>query len=342
LIRWATLAAATVAVGFAADAAGIASPALFAALVVGLVAAVAGHVHAEVPRPLALAAQAVVGVALGLLMRASTLTAVGSSWFAVLGVSFATLALTVAAGALLARHEAVDTPTAALGMVAGGASGIVAMAGELGADDRLVAVMQYLRVLVIVLLSPVLVPLIFGVGHPTAASGGDHGDALVGAALAVGLGAVGALAGRAVRLPAGSLLGPLLLAAGLTLTGVTDGVQVPGVVQDLAFAVIGLQVGLRFTPEALRRAGRLVLPTLVAIVGLVAACAVLAVPLAAAADVKYLDAYLATTPGGLYAVLATAVGIGANTTFVLAVQILRLFVMLLAAPPLVRVMVARR
>ena len=49
-----------------------------------------------------------------------------------------------------------------------------------------------------------------------------------------------------------------------------------------------------------------------------------------------LDAYLATTPGGLYAVLPIAYGSGADTTFVLAVQGLRLFAMVLAAPAVVR------
>jgi len=47
-----------------------------------------------------------------------------------------------------------------------------------------------------------------------------------------------------------------------------------------------------------------------------------------------LDGYLATTPGGLFAVLATAVGSGADTTLVLAVQVLRLVVMLAVAPVL--------
>ena len=46
-------------------------------------------------------------------------------------------------------------------MVAGGASGIVGISDELGADDRLVAFMQYLRVLLIVLLTPVLVAVFF-------------------------------------------------------------------------------------------------------------------------------------------------------------------------------------
>jgi hypothetical protein len=48
------------------------------------------------------------------------------------------------------------------------------------------------------------------------------------------------------------------------------------------------------------------------------------------------DAYLATTPGGLFAVLAVAFGAGANTTFILAVQALRLLVMVLLAPVVVR------
>ena len=49
-----------------------------------------------------------------------------------------------------------------------------------------------------------------------------------------------------------------------------------------------------------------------------------------------LDSYLATTPGGLYAVLAVAFGAGANTTFIVAVQSLRVFAMVLLAPVAVR------
>ena len=55
-----------------------------------------------------------------------------------------------------------------------------------------------------------------------------------------------------------------------------------------------------------------------------------------AAGVSLLDAYLATTPGGLYAVLPIAYGSGADVAFVLAVQGLRLFAMVLAAPVVVR------
>lgn len=335
--RWAALAAATLALGLVVGALGLPAPGLFAALLVGLAAALRGP-RVALPRAGMLAAQAVVGAALGLLLRADTLRAVGAHWAPVLGVSLLTLALTVVAGVVLARVAPVDAPTAALGMIAGGASGIVAMSGDLGADDRLVALMQYLRVLVIVLLTPLLVPLAFPGEHATTAGGGGggSGDVLAGVGVTVLAAVVGAALARAVQLPAGSLLGPLLVAGALALAGPADGLVVPGALQEIAFAVIGLQVGLRFTPEAVRTAGRLLLPTLAAIAAILLACAGLGALLAPLAGVSFLDGYLATTPGGLYAVLATAVSAGADSTFVLAVQVLRLFVMLLAAPPIVR------
>ena len=70
-----------------------------------------------------------------------------------------------------------------------------------------------------------------------------------------------------------------------------------------------------------------------------ATCFGLAVLLDLATSATLLDAYLATTPGGLYAVLAAAFGSGADTTFVLAVQTLRVLVMVLLAPAMVRILV---
>jgi hypothetical protein len=124
------------------------------------------------------------------------------------------------------------------------------------------------------------------------------------------------------------------VASALTLAGVEF--VVPPVLRELSFALIGLQVGLRFTLETLRLLGRLLLPVLAALFGLLVGCFGLAVLLHLTAPISLRDAYLATTPGGLYAVLAVAFGAGANTTFILAVQGLRLLVMVLLAPLAVR------
>jgi uncharacterized membrane protein AbrB (regulator of aidB expression) len=71
------------------------------------------------------------------------------------------------------------------------------------------------------------------------------------------------------------------------------------------------------------------------------ACALLAVVLDVTTSVSFRDAYLATTPGGLYAVLAVALGAGANAAFILAAQGLRLLVMVLLAPVVVRWLLRR-
>jgi hypothetical protein len=333
---WTLLLLLTAAASGAVAVGGIPGPALFAGLVVGVGWALFGRgPKLDVPAPAFTAAQAVIGVQIGLYLQLDTLRAISGDWLPVAAVSLLTLVATLLAGLGLARVTKLDAPTASLGMVAGGASGIVAISRELGADDRLVAIMQYLRLLVIVMLVPLLASVAFG----ASTGGGDDGTPIAsvdGIALTVGGSIVGVLAARALRVPAGALLGPMIVVGALALTGAVEGVRVPEVLQQPAFAAIGLQVGLRFTPDSLRRARDTLLPVLASIVVLIAVCAALGWLLAELAGVSQLDGYLATTPGGLYAVLATAVASGANATFVLAVQSLRLFVMVLAAPPIIR------
>lgn len=342
-VAWLSLGAATAAAAVGLDAIGLPSSALFAAMVVGLAIALWRPGRLAMPEPAFVAAQSIVGVAIGSYLQASSLSAVAGDWLPVTLVSAATLAVSLLAGAALSRTTGLDRPSAALGMIAGGAAGIVTMTRDLGGDDRLVAFMQYLRVLVVVVLTPLLTALAFPGHHaaagaaPAAPAVGDLEDWL----LTLVIVAVGALAARAVRLPAAALLGPMILSGALTLTLPEGTFVVPGALQQLAFAVIGLQVGLRFTTATLREVGRLLAPVAIGVIGLLIACFALALVLEATTSVSLLDAYLATTPGGIYAVLALAFGAGANTTFILAVQGLRVVVMVLLAPLAVRRLVSR-
>ena len=342
---WIAIAGGVVAGGVALDAIGLPSSYLFAALLIGLAIALArpGSVGMH---PLAFrASQAVAGVSLGAYLQVEALRAVAGSLAPVLLVSAGTLGLSLAAGAILARTTPLDPPTAALGMIAGGASGIVGMSGELGADDRLVAFMQYLRVLVVVLLTPIGIVVLFGGEHGSRAAPPPPSSGLLGEpwewALTAGLALAGAWAARRLRITAGVLLGPMVLTGAVVLAGVAAGFAVPDLLGQTAFALIGLQVGLRFTPDTVRLLGRLTVPVLLAIAGLLIASFGLAVLLDLTTSATLLDAYLATTPGGLYAVLAVAFGAGADTTFIVAVQSLRVVAMVLLAPLAVRWMLQR-
>ena len=330
--------AAAVAVTLAFGVVDLPSPALFGGLLAGLARALGGRRRLAVPEPGTTAAQGLIGVSIGALVDLDTLAAIGRDWLPVLLVTVGTLVLSVLAGLLMRLQPGVSPVTGAFAMIAGGASGITAMSRELGADDRMVAVLQYLRVLLVVVLMPVTATVVFGAdpgarGTTVAEAGPGWPAGLLFAAVCL---LTGAPLARLLRIPVPSLLGPMLVAVALDLGGLSGGADVPSPLESAAFLVIGLMVGLDFSRASLRTIGRALPLALAVLLGLVAACAGMGALLAATTGADALDAYLATTPGGLYVVLATAQDSGADATFVLAVQVLRLFGMVFSAPLLAR------
>ncbi|MCV7299675.1 AbrB family transcriptional regulator [Mycobacterium barrassiae] len=342
LLRWSLLVAVTIGVTYPLDLLGVPSAALFAALAVGIVLALLALAPSRIPRPAGVAAQGVLGVYIGTMVQENALDALAPHWPIVLIVAVATLALSVVCGAVLAMHRDITPLTGSLALVAGGASGLVAIARELGGDDRVVSVVQYLRVALVTASMPVLVTLIYHAdrSHPSATMPqSESAPWYLSIGMLIALVVVGATVGRWIRLPGAGLLGPLALTVVLEVTGLSFGLSVPVVLVQVGYAVIGWQAGLAFTRDSLRAVGRM-LPTAIGlIVVLSIATAGLGVLLSRVAGVSLLDGYLATSPGGVYAVLATAVETGSDVTFIIAAQVVRILLMLFAAPLLAHSMV---
>jgi len=338
-MRWVLLVLVTVGVTVPLDLLGVPSAALFAALLVGVALAIARLAPTAVPRRAGLAAQGVLGVYIGTMVHSDALGALGSDWPVVLALSVVTLLLSVVAGALLGLRRDVSALTGSLALVAGGASGLVAIARELGGDDRIVAVVQYLRVAVITAAMPVVVTLVFHAERSAATAPATDLHAApwyVSLAMLAALALVGSVAGRLIRLPGAGLLGPMALTIVFELTGLSFGLAVPDLLVTVSYMLIGWQAGVAFTRESLRAIERLLPAALGLIILLNVATAGLGVVLAKLTGVSMLDGYLATSPGGIYAVLATAVETGSNVTFIIAVQVVRILLMLFAAPMMAR------
>ncbi|MGW0036479.1 AbrB family transcriptional regulator [Gordonia sp. NPDC003376] len=357
--RWILLIALTAAGTLLLELADVDAAALFAGLVVAAVLAIAGCAPRAavttapeaasdpdddnpdddspdtpiVPRSAFLSAQGILGVFIGTMADPDTLSGLGSSWFPVLVMGLGTLALSVAGGTLLGLHKQVDTLTGALALVAGGASGLVALTRELGGDERMVAVVQYLRVALVTVTIPVISSWVFGASSAQVTAAGptlvDQAWGLLLLAVCIG---IGAPLGRRVRLPAAGLLGPMALTTVAELTGIAGDAAVSPVLPAVAYAVIGWQAGLGFTLARLRAIGRVLPLAVVLIIGIGVGCALLGVLLSAWTHESLFDCYLATTPGGIYAVLAAATAAGGNVAFVVAAQILRVLLMLFVAP----------
>ncbi|MEP9383520.1 AbrB family transcriptional regulator [Nocardioides sp. KR10-350] len=312
------------------------SPVLFGALGGGMAQALTSPVRLELPHPVARLGQGLVGVTIGTMISFSALASMGSDSPTIIAVTLGTVVVSLVAGRLLALREDVSQMTGAFAMIVGGASGVVAVARDLGADDRVVTVVQYLRVFVVLLIMPVVTAVVF---RPERGQGSlsTRDTALLPslAYVVVSLG-VGLLVAAVVPVATASLLGPLLVAAVVASAGWLGPVGVPAPLQWLAYGLIGVQVGLRFTRESLAAIARMLPAVLGIMVAMVAATAAMGAVLAVVTPVDGLTAYLATTPGGLFAVLATAADSGSDVTYVMAVQLVRLLVILLCTPLLAR------
>lgn len=342
MLKWALLLVVTAAVTIPLDLLGVPSAALFAALAVGVVLALLALAPSRVPRPAGVAAQGVLGVYIGTMVQQDAVDALGSDWPIVVAIAVATLLISVVAGALLGLRRDVTPLTGSLALVAGGASGLVAIARELGGDDRVVSVVQYLRVALVTASMPVVVALIYHADKSHVASVFTETDTApwyLSIGMVIALVLVGATVGKLVRMPGAGLLGPLALTVVLELTGTSFGLSVPMVLVQAGYMLIGWQAGLAFTRESLRAIGRMLPLALGLIFALTIATAGLGVVLARFTGLTPLEGYLATSPGGVYAVLATAVETGSNVTFIIAAQVLRILLMLFAAPFLARAVV---
>ncbi|SFB99366.1 hypothetical protein SAMN04487968_10319 [Nocardioides terrae] len=318
--------------------AGLPSAVMFGSLLGGIVHALTSETDLRLPPSSFRLGQALVGVIVGSSVSLDALRAMGHQAVAIGLVTVGTTLISLAAGALLALRRDVSRVTGAFAMIAGGASGVVALARDLGADDRVVTVVQYLRVLLVLLMMPLITTVVFHPEHGVGTLGTEQTHLGPDLAYVVATLVVGVALARLIPITSSILLAPLAVGAVLASSGWLGTVEVPVPLQWLAYALIGVQVGLRFTRSSVASITRMLPVVVLLMVGMIVATALMGSLLALLTPVDGLTAYLATTPGGLFAVLATAADSGSDTTYVMAVQLVRLLVILAFTPLLARML----
>jgi membrane AbrB-like protein len=213
------------------------------------------------------------------------------------------------------------------------------LAEAYGADVRLVAFMQYLRVMCVTSVAS-LVASLAGQQHPAAAIVWFPPVDWFSFAATLAVASLGVISAKVFRIRAGAVLLPLIVGVVLSSTGVLH-IELPPWFLAVSYALLGWSIGLRFTRESVAHCARALPRVLAAILLLIAACGVVGQLLAKAAGVDPLTAYLATTPGGLDVAAIIASDSDVDVPFVLSMQFARIVIVLVTGPSLARFLAAR-
>ncbi|MDQ6436792.1 AbrB family transcriptional regulator [Mesorhizobium sp. LHD-90] len=312
-----------------------------AALLIGpmlvAIAAGTGGATIRVSRPLFGLGQAVVGCLVAASIEVEVFSSFASDWPIILVSVLSTLAASSFLGWSISRLRILPGSTAVWGSAPGGATAMVLMAEAFGADARLVAFMQYLRVVMVTLAAAFVARLWI---DPSAMVVPEHAwfpplDWPAFAATVL-VAAVAGWIGKLLRLPSPYFLGAALIAMALHL-GAGVPFQIPEWLKAASYIVVGCSIGLNFTRAVVWNALRVLPQVMLSILLLMGFCGAIAWLLSHELGIDPLTAYLATSPGGLdsVAIIATAAS-NVNLSLIMALQSARLIFVLLFGPALVR------
>lgn len=202
---------------------------------------------------------------------------------------------------LLARLSHIDGKTAFFAVLPGGLSEMGNIGATVGARMEPIALLQALRVAIIVLLIP---PFMVAQGmYQTPAPMPDLAPPYVALALAVSLGGVFLV--HLVRFNNPWVIGAIITTGILTACGVTEG-RMPHVVFAIGQVLIGYNIGTRFKRDMLRKLPLVALVGVGIILLMVAAMAAYAWALTKVVDLDLAVAILSSSPGGTAEMATTA------------------------------------
>lgn len=294
----------------------------------------------RVPRGLFLVAQGIVGCLISASITPAIIAEVARDWHAMLLGGAIAITASAAIGLFLARFGSLPGSTAAWGTSPGVASGMVIMAQEYGADPRLVATMQYVRVITVVLCASLISHFLIDTpAVPIAPSQMPAAATLVSLAVSAALVAFSVWLNGRIRIPAGGLLIPLTLAGALNAAGLLT-LVLPAWLVIGAYGLIGWAIGLQFERGSLIRSVRALPEMIGAALAVIALCGLGAWLMMWLIGVSALTAFLATTPGGIDTVVILALSGGADTPFVMALHVVRLLAVILFGPAIARFVAA--
>ncbi len=232
-----------------------------------------------------------------------------------------------------------DPISAYFSAMPGGLSEMVAVGDAMGGDSRAISLTHAWRILSVIMTLPFLFQLWLSydpalrpnVGLPLLEVPPIDMAVLTACAIA------GYFAAKAIRLPAAAIVGPMILSAVVHLVGWTEA-NPPLELVAIAQVVVGAAIGCRFSNIQMHFVLRCVAAASGGTVILVAISLLFAWVLHSLTGLSFVALFLAFAPGGLAEMSLIALSLSLDSAFVATHHIVRIFVIVVCAPLLFRLL----
>lgn len=271
----------------------------------------------------------VLGVSIGSTFNPTVFDGV-AEWTVSLGMlAFYAVASSFVGALILILRAGWDPATAFFSAVPGGLTDMILAGTERGGDERTMALVHTLRIMVTVLVIPLALAASGGASGtvPDVISptwSGLSGNDLVWLSLA---GAAGMAAGKLCRLPAYVFTGPMIASAAVHIFGLSAS-RPPADIVNAAQVVIGVSIGCRFVGIKLDEVARIMLFGALFGLGLVALGAVFAAVGSQITNASFASLWLAFAPGGLAEMVLMGLTLGLDPAFVSSHHLFRFLLIL--------------
>ena len=245
------------------------------------------------------------------------------------------LSIPLIAGAVmvfLMRIAGWSRATAMLSSMPGALSFLLAIAPQTDADVPRVAIVQTMRVSILVAILPLAALWLSEPVPPTVSPPLGGADDLI---LLYGAGIGGAILAHLLGVPGGLLIGGLFVSAGLHGTGLVLG-QPPQWVAIFGFITLGVLIGTRFAGSRWRELGQVLWVSLASFALGMTIAILVAMIGAWLTGFSVWKLIVAFAPGGLEAMIVLAFAMDLDPAFVAAHHLVRFLLIALCAPFVIR------
>lgn len=276
----------------------------------------------------------IIGVLLGSRISSDVLTAALGWWQTALLLVPALILTALTAYVTYRRIGHYDRATAFFSAMPGGLTDMVIMGTEKGGAEHKIALAHATRVLIVICGVVLFYNMAFGVTAETSMATWVPLSALTPSDWAVltACAVIGSPLGRKARLPAGEIMGPMILSGIAHVTGIVQ-IAPPSLLTIAALLVIGTIIGCRFVGADPRDVGHDIALSALAAVLMIATAIALAIGAATLTGSDMSETFLAYAPGGVVEMSLLALAIGQDVTYVTVMHLARIFLVLFGAAP---------